>query len=160
MQGPKALHRQRLGIAQPGDGAAQPLQQLTPVLEREAEAAKKLKARLGSKKPIRPNGDGLIEWLIKHLNQAWSPKSARELVDVWYAHWRGRIDRPEGVIKKNKTHHVGRVSKWLDRKVESGEMAVYDTGGKHNAKRYYKLDGIRLRQRGAHSSEISSDVEL
>jgi hypothetical protein len=156
MPGPKALYRQRLGIAQPEDGVTQPLQQLTSVGERKAEEQRR---RARPKQPIKPNGDGLTDWLIKHLNQAWSPKSARELVDAWYAHWRGRLDKPEGIIKKNKTHHVDRVSKWLERKVQAGEMAVYDTGGEWNAKRYYKPDGVRLRQRGAPLSAFSSDVE-
>lgn len=158
MPGPKALYRQRLGIAQPEEGVSVASQQLTPVRDRKAAEEKRQRAR-ANKRPIQPNGDGLTDWLIKHLNQAWSPKSARELVEVWYAHWRGRPDKPEGVIKKNKTHHVDRVSKWLERKVQAGEMVVYDTGGEWNAKRYYKPDGVRLRQRGATSSEISSDVE-
>jgi hypothetical protein len=156
MTGPKALHRQRLGIAEPKEGSAQTLQQLAPVRDRKAAGRK----RQPAKQPIRSNGDGLTDWLISHLNQAWSPKSPRELVEAWYSHWRGRLDKPEGIVKKNMTHHVDRVSKWLERKVKAGQMAVYDTGGEWNAKRYYKPDGIKLRQRGAPMSEISSDADL
>lgn len=157
MPGHKALYRQRLGIGQPEDGAAQPVQKLKPVSERKAEEKKR---RARPKQPIKANGDGLTDWLIKHLNQAWSPKSARELVAAWYAHWRGHPEKPEGIIKANTTHHVDRTSKWLDRKVLKGEIAVYDNGGEWNAKRYYKPDGVKLRQRGAPLSEISSDEGL
>ena len=86
--------------------------------------------------PIQQGADGLTEWCRNRMLRTAGPRSARNLVDSWYLHWRGQPDKPEKVKRKHKTHHVDRVAKWLKRQHERGLLAVYDEKGRWGAKRY------------------------
>lgn len=89
--------------------------------------------------PIKQGADGLMEWCRNRMLRINLPRSARDLVDAWYRHWRGQPDKPEKVKRKHKTHHVDRVAKWLQRQHGRGLLAVYDENGQWGAKRYVTM---------------------
>lgn len=86
--------------------------------------------------PIKQGADGLMEWCRNRMLHSNIPRSARDLVEAWYADWRGHPDKPEKLKQKHKTHHVDRVAKWLQRQHERGLLAVHDEAGRWGAKRY------------------------
>ena len=101
-----------------------------------------------------------------------TPKSARDLVEAWYAEWRGYPDKPEKMKRKFKTHHVDRVAKWLHRQQARGLLAIHETVGKWGTKRYVTvplppLDGLesapprtkRLRKGPMRSAETSTEAK-
>lgn len=86
--------------------------------------------------PTRQGADGLMEWCRNYMVRTRTPKSARDLVEAWYAHWRGQPDKPEKVKRKFKTHHVDRVAKWLNRQYARGLLAVHEKAGKWGTRVY------------------------
>jgi len=88
----------------------------------------------------------LIRRCREHMERATYPKSASELVKIWYDDWRGNPAKPKNITKKHKAGHVGRVSKWLERHEKAGRLRVVDHSGKWNAKRYLQVDGADWRR--------------
>jgi len=90
--------------------------------------------------------DGLLNWAYEHMQRTQGPKSARDIVDAWYGMWWGHPDKPKTAIKRFKTHHVNRVSKWLERQLTRGLLVIHDHGGKWSSKRYVVAEGCKLRR--------------
>lgn len=107
-----------------------------PGFEDAAVTTKVRRANTKNAFPIKQGAHGLIEWCRTRMLRTALPRSARDLVDAWYRHWRGQPDKPEKVKRKHKTHHVDRVAKWLQRQHGRGLLAVYDEKGQWGARRY------------------------
>lgn len=90
--------------------------------------------------------DGLLDWAYEHMQRTQGPKSARDIVDAWYGMWWGHPDKPKTATERFKTHHVNRVSKWLERQRERGLIVVQDLGGKWGSRRYVVAEGHKPRR--------------
>lgn len=89
-----------------------------------------------------PQGrDGLLDRCRQHMLRATWPKTARDLVDIWYADWRGRKDKPANMTRKHRGWHVDRVAAWLRHHEKAGRLREVDRKGKRNAKRYLQVEG-------------------
>lgn len=101
------------------------------------------------KTPRLPQGqDGLLERCRQHMQRATYPKSARDLVALWYADWRGKPkkDKPANMTRKHRGWHVDRVAAWLRHHEKVGRLRMVDERGKWNAKRYLQVDGANWRR--------------
>lgn len=92
-------------------------------------------------KRIPQGKDGLLDRCREHLQRASYPKSARDLVAIWYSDWRGRKPKPSNMARKNTGWHVDRVAAWLRFHEKAGRLYVVDTQGKRGAKRYLQVKG-------------------
>jgi hypothetical protein len=127
------------------------------LLKAEPTAAPQSGAIRSGKAPT----DDLLRRCRQHMQRATYPKTARDLVGLWYADWRGRKDKPKNISKKYEAGHVDRVSKWLERHERAGRLRVVDHKGKWNTKRYLQVDEADWRRtsntKGPKASEISSE---
>lgn len=91
-----------------------------------------------------PEADALLLWVATCMQRSITPKSARDVVEAWYAEWRGKPCKPATITNKLKTHHVDRAAKWMARKENKGLLHVVDREGKWHSKRYLKTERAHL----------------
>ncbi|BCP55604.1 hypothetical protein K32_42210 [Kaistia sp. 32K] len=98
------------------------------------------------RKRLEQGSDGLLERCQQHMQKATYPKTARDLVDLWYGDWWGRKDKPSSMVPKARGWHVDRVTEWLKRHEKAGRLRVVDHNGKWNTRRYLQVDGANWRR--------------
>lgn len=105
------------------------------------------------RKRLQQGSDGLLGRCQQHMQRAVGPKTAQDLVDLWYGDWRGRKDKPAHMTRKDRGWHVDRVTEWLKRHEKAGRLRVVDQRGKWNARRYLQVDGANWRRGKAGAPE-------
>lgn len=112
------------------------------------ETEKRKRQRIEELKSLPRSPDDLSDFCFKAIKRSHRPMSARDVVDAWYSHWRGRPDKPASVTGKRRTYHVNRALKWLEREAGHGRVLAVDVRGEYGAKRYEKTERFSLRRGG------------